>query len=125
MFTGANKNKAYVSKIFSCIFVLIIAFQAFNKANWQHAHILSDGTVISHAHPYNKTNDQAPVKNHHHNQSEYCFALNIEILFLCFFSSLILVLLAKETFHYRFLSSNVHSFYHHKLRGRAPPLHMA
>jgi hypothetical protein len=44
-----------------------------NKALFTHMHRYADGTVILHAHPYNKTADKKPFKTHHHTQKELQF----------------------------------------------------
>lgn len=37
-----------------------------------HSHLLSNGTIITHAHPYNKQKDSSPFKSHHHSNGELC-----------------------------------------------------
>ena len=50
----------------------IIGFIVSNNVLFVHTHILSDGTLISHAHPYKKANEQnTPVSSHQHTQFEY------------------------------------------------------
>jgi len=44
-----------------------------NKAVFVHSHILNDGTIIEHAHPYNKSTDSTPYKSHHHTKAEFLF----------------------------------------------------
>jgi len=40
----------------------------------KHYHYLSDGQVVSHAHPYNKsTNKGTPFKSHHHSKTQLVF----------------------------------------------------
>jgi len=58
-----------------------MAIMVANKAVFTHSHLLLNGQVISHAHPYNKTNDSAPFKLHHHTQTELFFYENLETLF--------------------------------------------
>lgn len=41
-----------------------------NKVLFFHSHIDSYGRIVYHAHPYNKSGDQAPYKTHHHNNTE-------------------------------------------------------
>ena len=36
----------------------------------KHSHLLLNGQVIEHAHPFNSENDAAPFKNHNHTNSE-------------------------------------------------------
>ncbi len=37
-----------------------------NHMVYYHTHITHDGTLISHAHPYDKAGDSSPIKKHHH-----------------------------------------------------------
>ena len=40
----------------------------------KHFHYLSDGQVVSHAHPYNKTTDQGtPIRSHEHTKTQLIF----------------------------------------------------
>ena len=93
-----------------------------NKAVFMHTHRLNDGTIIEHAHPYNKSADSKPYKSHHHTKAELLFFQNLEILFLFVFvtfASLNLVKKAKHSF-YRKTSYTLTCIILHK--GRAPPL---
>ena len=69
----------------SMLFLLIIGFHIFNNIAWQHMHVLSDGTLVTHAHPYNKSADNAPAKQHHHTATEMLILENLEILFPWYF----------------------------------------
>ncbi|MBN2272905.1 MAG: hypothetical protein JXR41_03790 [Bacteroidales bacterium] len=53
-----------------------------NKAIFTHSHQLKDGTIVNHAHPYNRSDDNQPFKSHHHTQYEFVFLNNIQIFFL-------------------------------------------
>lgn len=33
---------------------------------YYHSHITNDGRLVSHAHPFNKSQDSTPFKSHHH-----------------------------------------------------------
>ncbi len=67
-----------------------------NKATFMHVHKLSDGTIIVHAHPYDKSHDSKPYKSHQHTKAEFIFFQNLEILFLVVFLSLTLIALVKK-----------------------------
>lgn len=59
-------------KIRSIIFILIpvILLASYNNTAYKHTHILSDGQVITHAHPFSKDN-QATGTKHKHNKVEF------------------------------------------------------
>ncbi len=93
-----------------------------NKAIFTHSHRLSDGTVIEHAHPYDKSNDSEPYKSHHHTNVELLFFQNLEILSLIVFLIFISFTLAKRAIYSfyivkRYIASCIF-FYN----GRAPPI---
>jgi len=42
-----------------------------NNVAYLHTHITSEGIYISHAHPFNTSNDSVPIKKHTHKKFEY------------------------------------------------------
>ena len=67
-----------------------------NKIAFTHIHKLDDGTIIEHAHPYNKADDSAPLKTHNHSNAELLFFYNLNILFLAAFIALGVILSVKK-----------------------------
>lgn len=76
----------------SVVFLLVglMSILVVNKALFTHMHRLADGTVVIHAHPYNKTADKKPFKTHNHTQKELQFFAARRILFPVVFLKLIL-----------------------------------
>jgi len=105
-------------------FVLIVAFAILimNNALFIHSHKLPDGSIISHAHPFNKIKDQIPFKKHTHSSAEYIFIQHLEFLFLSLgilflfisFANGVLVYAYGRTHHYLMVILPAQS--------RAPPL---
>lgn len=62
--------------MFSLVGLLIV-----NKALFMHVH-RNNGQIITHAHPYNQSEDTNPNPTHHHNNAQYLFFNNLNILFL-------------------------------------------
>jgi len=92
-----------------------------NKSAYIHTHKLADGSLVTHAHPYDKSNDTDPNKTHHHSKTELLFLHNIEILFLTILH-LIMFLSAfdKTSLPFHFISFyGCHSLFPRK--ERAPP----
>lgn len=98
--------------------VMLIA----NKAIFIHVHKLADGTIIIHAHPYNKSNDTKPYKSHHHSDIELLFFQNMEILFLMTFIAFALLSLAKQVKHIFHLAITYGPTCINLNKGRAPPI---
>jgi len=91
MLVNRLKYFSKVQKFLGILLVLVLSFQVFNKITWQHVHLLPDGSMVAHAHPYNKSDDTTPFKHHHHNQVDIHFFQILEILFPFVLSGCILV----------------------------------
>lgn len=108
-------------KSVALLMVTVIAMLTFNQSVNLHTHQLADGTIVSHAHPYNKTSDSAPVKNHHHTLAEFLILQHFEILFLSLFIAIVLLyttqLVKRKTQKEFYLKAH----YIHYAPGRAPP----
>lgn len=72
-------------RIFILLMTGVMALLIANSALFLHVHKLADGTINSHAHPYDKTSDSQPYKAHQHSKVEYLLFHNLEILFPVFF----------------------------------------
>ena len=66
--------------LFIYVSISLMAFMVANRAVFLHAHE-KDGTVIFHAHPYDRTNDTKPIKSHHHSNAEFILIEHMELLF--------------------------------------------
>ena len=74
----------------------VIGMLVVNKIVFSHVHKLSDGTIIEHAHPFNKSADSKPFKSHHHSRAELLLFENLNILFLVLLLVLPLFLFIKR-----------------------------
>ncbi len=99
----------------------IFALLTYNQTAYMHSHIQADGTVVAHAHPYDKSTDSEPIKSHHHTRLELIVISHFSLLFWVAFIAFVLSLNIKTTFICKC------SFHHYKedlvfvLPGRAPP----
>ncbi len=92
-----------------------------DKAIFLHVHKSNDGTIIEHAHPYDKSNDSKPYKSHHHTNAELLFFQNLNILFLIVFLTFALFAFVKKA-KYSFYIIPRHAQTCIILnKGRAPP----
>ncbi len=114
--------KKIAIQLFACLTISIIGLLLVNNSIFFHTHKLADGTLITHAHPYNKSNDTEPIKSHHHTKLEFIVIQNLGMIF--HFVVLVFVLIIpkkKKTFipyftlKYLFYLSSFH-------KGRAPPV---
>ncbi len=104
------------------LLITLFAFQILNKSLYIHTHKLADGSVIVHAHPYNKSSDTAPVKSHEHTQTEILFLINMKNLWVFAFLSIVMLFIIKEGIIPTATYSVFSSAYIILHKGRAPPL---
>ncbi|MCK9451617.1 MAG: hypothetical protein M0Q90_08000 [Bacteroidales bacterium] len=93
-----------------------------NTAIFLHVHKLHDGTIISHAHPYDKESDTHPYKTHQHSKTDLLLIHSLEILFPLIFLSLILNTLEKKTVVLFDLIKAYRSSFFDNNNDRAPPI---
>lgn len=103
------------------LLIALFAFQVVNKSVYTHSHKLANGIIVTHAHPFNKSDDSNPYKSHQHLQTDFIFFENLEILFLVLFTIVAAYEIAKES------QSKIYSFPYScssliaSVKGRAPP----
>lgn len=108
--------------LFSLIAVLTVLV---NNTLFVHIHILPDGRVIEHAHPY-KTSDKnsAPQSNHHHTSQEFLLLSHIYHLFSKAYTLFIVMLFLGRFFCKYYPPESKTSYSVSKKRvksSRAPP----
>lgn len=79
------KLRKRIQIIATLLLITLIALMGFNRSVYTHTHKMGNGRMQSHAHPYNKTDDSAPIKNHQHSMVEFVLLDHISILFLSVF----------------------------------------
>ncbi|HHW58649.1 MAG: hypothetical protein WBL11_07200 [Bacteroidales bacterium] len=104
--------------LFMAVFMILLIV---NNIVFLHVHKLPNGEIIVHAHPYNKSNDTEPIKNHTHSNREYLVLDQLKNIFVItfiffsflFFSNKILIFKNKIVYH---------GFDHDKFyKNKAPP----
>lgn len=58
--------------------LLLVILLITNKAVYSHTHILEDGSIIVHAHPFDKSSEKNPLHRHHHPYYEYLNLANLD-----------------------------------------------
>lgn len=66
-----KKGLGHIRKILAYLMLVLVIGITVNNVVYLHSHILSDQTVITHAHPFDKSADNTPFKTHHHSNFEY------------------------------------------------------
>ncbi|RNC66194.1 hypothetical protein [Proteiniphilum sp. X52] len=110
-----------IAKQIARLLIAVLGLFILNNAVFLHAHRLSDGQVILHAHPYKKSQDPAPVKTHHHTAAELFVLAQLQFLFfvLVTLTATLLRMGCKRVFSYLYPSLHLKCF--EKSRGRSPP----
>lgn len=73
--------KGILSKAFIALSISAVLLLFYNDAaNW-HYHLLQDGTLIRHAHPYTPNpDDHGPFRNHKHSQNDFIFFAQFSLI---------------------------------------------
>ena len=116
-----TKQLKYIIRAVAILLLIIYADQVFNKIFYLHTHMLDSSTVVTHAHPFNKTDETEPYKSHHHSVEQVIYLDNLQFLFLVFFSVLSLLIFASEKRCFIIASSSQPAADIKACYGRAPP----
>ena len=111
-----------LTTIISILLCFFFASQIVNKSVNIHSHLLADGNVVTHAHPYNKTNDSKPIKSHHHTKSELLFLEQLKSLFPLIFVLLAFLLVTRKVKYVNEFNTDYIPACLNIQRGRSPPV---
>ena len=63
------------------ILIFIMGVLLINKALFTHTHFSANGTLVTHAHPFDKSNESESGNPHQHSELELLVFQNFELLF--------------------------------------------
>lgn len=113
-----------ISKIIFLLISPVVFLLFFNTAYNMHQHILPNGQIIEHAHPYHSDSSSTPFQHHHHSHNQFTFLSLIynPLSLTLFFVVLISVsVLPRQKEHNSFLISLSSEESVRYYAGRAPP----
>lgn len=112
---GDDKQKVFIS-----ILIAIILLTVANNYFFLHTHQLSDGRIITHAHPF-KSDKNSNSMDHQHSEAELLFIYLVNALLFTLILLLILLLSTGvlSIFHYKKTNPR---FSHKSCCERAPPI---
>ncbi len=117
--------KATVRKITKHIsfytIMILMCLMVFNKVFYTHSHIKANGIIISHAHPFQKSDGQSPTKKHHHTSFEFSVIDSFQLFWIGFFGILLSYFGFIRLKNYQNYFSNCRSTSLIALNDRAPP----
>ena len=66
-----NKAPANISmRLFSYLFIVIVGLMIANKVLNLHLHKMENGSIVAHAHPFEKSDGSTPYESHQHTDTE-------------------------------------------------------
>ncbi len=95
-------KKLIIKQLVGILLVGLMGFILINKSVYMHAHRLDNGKIIVHAHPFNKSTDDKPVKSHHHSKAELIFINVFNFLSFLIFLPFVLRQIITRTEYYFF-----------------------
>lgn len=113
-----------IIRITSILLGFLFLFQIINNSLYIHAHILSNGEIIYHAHPYDKTNDSEPFKSHHHTTADFLFLQHVNILFRPASTIFMMFIFSLKKILWGIKYLHLVSIFVLPEYGRAPPIHI-
>ncbi len=117
-----TRIKNIFTKAVDLLIVALMVMLTINQCVFIHTHKLADGTIIVHAHPFNKKADSSPIKHHHHSGTELMVLQNLHLLFLSVF---VVIALLNLSFKVRFYTETKLRFVPRSCNSqtdRAPPV---
>ena len=71
-------NRTNLYRVFALVFIPLVMLLFFNQKANKHYHIMENGAVIEHSHPYkNSSTPDNPFQNHTHTSAEFFFLTQI------------------------------------------------
>ena len=120
------KGMAHIlyKRITLAMLILVMGCLLVNQALYTHTHVLPDGSIVSHAHPFSKNAGCNKSTSHQHSSSEL-FLLNLlDVLILCAIAAFILNCSASTTHFREAALDRLLPALVPVSQGRAPPAYM-
>lgn len=111
-----------ILKCFNLFFLSILLFNITNSIVNVHSHQLENGEVVTHAHPFDHQDDDAPFKSHQHSNFEYIVLDTFNHFLIGSFLFAALVLFASNTEKNYKLKSLQKQFLFCLKQNKSPPI---
>jgi hypothetical protein len=115
-----HRHNTYINKALGILFLGLLLMLYLNQSLFVHSHVSTNGSIITHAHPYGGESESNGA-HHQHSMSELSFWGLLQVLIQgVFFSLFFLRIIKNRIFH--FLKVEISKEIPHHLRSwRAPP----
>lgn len=114
--------KNITKKVLISLMIVLSGILILNSSIYIHTHILADGSIISHAHPYHKADQSHNQQQHQHTNAELILFHNLQILFLTAIPIAFVFLNLHNTFIQIPQLLGLSVSYDSVIKGRAPPI---
>lgn len=118
----SNKRENIILKGFAWFCIVIISLLIFNNTYYFHTHTLSDGSIITHAHPYHKSNTTVPGETHHHSKIEIFFLDSLRFVFIILFVPYIAIAVKRVFVQFKVVKKSILHSCLSIFQNRAPPV---
>jgi len=118
----SNRHREQLKWITAGIMVALMALLLMNNSAYLHVHVMHDGSLMSHAHPFDKQGDSKPGQAHQHKQLECQMLQDLQLLFLFCLSSLGLLMVFCPIARMHAAEEQLQHVQLIPFQGRAPPV---
>ena len=115
---GLNKT---IKGLTLAAMILIMAALLINNAVYTHIHVMPDGTMHTHAHPFSKTADSGKGQSHHHTNLEFFIFQGLDLLIITTMMVGILLIFSENGEKHWYVQKQFCTNLFPVNRGRAPP----
>ncbi len=115
-------ERRFKIKAFTYLMIGIMGFIISNKAFFMHMHKMTNGSIIVHAHPFDKSSDTAPFKTHQHTKAGFLFFQNAGLFLLTVLFTYKVIRLIESIKPIPALLTNYPALCYVPDKGRAPPV---
>ena len=116
-----NSVKKITHLLFAWLLIGIVGLLTANEVVYKHTHKV-DGKVVIHAHPFNKSQDTAPLKSHTHSTTQFLIIDNLDFLFPLLFLFFTCLEISKKIVFTLYNYFNLPTNPLLLQQGRAPPI---
>ncbi len=102
--------------------ISIMAMLFVNQILNMHTHVLPDGEVITHSHPYSKSGKNGTFPGHNHTNCEYHILSHVYLLFLALIIGIVRSFTSIGRLQFAEHIYFVRNIFSSQVKGRAPPV---
>lgn len=96
-------NKGHIKRLLAVLLLCLVTAITINNVIYLHSHIVDEnGTVVVHAHPFEKSADNLPFKKHSHTNFEYTITQGFGIFLLSSVVALTFITIVQKVQYYHF-----------------------